>query len=193
MSLLNFLVTPSRAGSSLSECSPKAFLTHEEIESPLKRKSAISLRSSEIKKLRLEPPHLPTDKTIIDYYDRVRKEPSVHQKLVVCGSIGNKLETMQSQILSLEDEVTTSRRERGELLERLHIYDEERLYSYSANLLTHELKRLNESDKGNVDKGENNLEHPTTRYTKIATQMDRKVFERKTNFVNSKTDQEIGK
>ena len=144
----------------------------------------------------------------MDYYDRVRKEPSVHQKLVVCASIGNKLETMQSQIVTLKDEValmknelkdqaadlkdevtaareeaTTARkeataarkeataarkeataarkeatavrkeatavREEVEALKaRLDVYDQERLYSYSANLLTHMLKNCKNPTRG---------------------------------------------
>lgn len=121
----------------------------------------------------------------MDYYDRVRKEPSVHQKLVVCASVGTKLESMQAQIVNLKEEVTTSRGKTEALVERLHLYDQERLYSYSANLLTQVLKKLNESDKGNVDKGENNPEHFITRYANVATQMDRKVFEKKTDLFGS--------
>ncbi|MCJ1268212.1 hypothetical protein MMC22_008099 [Lobaria immixta] len=85
----------------------------------------------------------------MDYYDRVKKEPSVYQKLVVCASIGNKLETMQT------------------------------------NLLAHVIKNLNESDKGNVEKSENNPKHSTAKYANIAAHMDRKVFQKKTNLSGS--------
>lgn len=117
---------------------------------------------------------------------------------------------MQSQIVTLKDEVALMRNElrdqaadlkdvvtaarekataaRGEveaLKARLDVYDQERLYSYSANLLTHMLKKLQESDKGNVDKGDNNPEHSTTKYANIATHMDRKIFQKKTNLSGS--------